>query len=102
MDIDYAPISWNKRLMHIRASIETGNDDVNNFNEFVTLKKFTGNTIKKNYTSFNPNTGKACYGSHNKNCFGCKIPIKTIQKNQTNFKRHIVGGEIKDNNSNDY
>jgi len=100
MDTDYKPISWNKPLMRVKARIYS--EKIDHTNTFVTLMKHTGNTIKRTFTSFNPDTGKTCYGSHSNKCFGCKIPMKSIQKLQTNFKRHMVGGEIRDNNSHEY
>ena len=104
MDMYYEnePISWNKPLMRVKARLNTGEDFVNNFNKYVTISKFTGNTIKKRFTSFNPNSGKVCYGSHRHKCWSCSPQVKQVQKDVTNFKRYTVGGEIKDNNSHEY
>ena len=105
MYYDNQPISWNKPLMRVRARIDTGKQVVNNFsdfNKFVTIQKFTSNTIKNRFTSFNPTTGKICYGSHKHRCWSCSPQVKTVQKEATNFKRYTVGCEIKDNNSNEY
>ena len=102
MYYDNQPISWNKPMMLVKARIDTGKDFVNNFNKFVTIRKFTGNTLKNRFTSFNPNSGKVCYGSHRHKCWSCSPQVKQVQKDTTNFKRYTVRGEIKDNNSNDY
>jgi hypothetical protein len=105
MYYDNQPISWNKPLMRVKARIDSGKGGLNNFNtfdKFVTIQKFTGNTIKKTFTSFNPNSGKVCYGSHSHKCWSCSAQVKQLQKDVTNFKRYTVGCEIKDNNSNDY
>lgn len=102
MDMEFKPISWNKPLMRVKARIDTGKDFVNNFNKFITIQKFTGNTIKKTFASFNPNSGKVCYGSHSHKCWSCSPQAKTIQKDTTNFKRYTVRGEIRDNNSCEY
>lgn len=101
MDTEFEPISWNKPLMRVKARIETGKDFVNNFNKFITLQKFTGNTIKKTFTSFNTKTGKVCYGSHKHKCWSCSPQVKQVQKDLTQFKRYAVRGEIR-NNSYDY
>jgi len=104
MDMYYEnePISWNKPLMRVKARLNTGKDFVNNFNKYITIHKFTGNTIKNRFTSFNPISGKVCYGSHRHKCWSCSPQEKQVQKDVTNFKRYTVRGEIKDNNSRDY
>jgi len=105
MYYDNQPISWNKPLMRVKARLNTGENSVNNFNDinkFITIHKFTGNTIKNRFTSFDPKTGKVCYGSHRHKCWSCSPQVKRVQKDVTNFKRYTVRGEIKDNNSHEY
>jgi hypothetical protein len=99
MDTDYTPISWNKPLMRVKARIYPSNTVFDD--KFVTLLKRTGNTIKDKFTSFNPKTGKTCYGSHRHQCWSCSPSVKSTNKRNTYFKRHTVSGEINDN-INDY
>ena len=86
-ELNDAPIRKDKKLLLVRARPDRGNGKANE--NWKTIYTTTGNTIKKRWIMFTPDSKKIKYASHSGHCTGCHNDDKSVSKKKTIFKTNF-------------
>jgi hypothetical protein len=92
-------IRWNKPCMRLKLRIQTPSAHYNDKDTYVTVDKFTSNTLKNSWNSYNPKTKEVRYASNriSKRVLSC-TSNKAIElhEERRDFKRNFLNPSIKE------
>jgi len=86
-ELNDAPIRRDKKMLIVRARPDSGKGKW--YENWKTIYTTTGNTIKKRFVMFTPDSDKIKYASHSGHCTGCHRDNKSVSKMDTNFKTNF-------------
>jgi hypothetical protein len=86
-ELNDAPIRKDKKMLRIRAQPDSGKGKW--YENWKTIYTTTGNTIKKRFVMFTPDSDKIRYASHRGHCTGCHQSDRSVSKKDTDFKTNF-------------